>query len=43
MPVRHEGALNRGAYGAIPEQPAANSRKPTAIVKKQPSVEGLRV
>jgi hypothetical protein len=28
--------------GAIPKQPITNSYKPTARVKKQPSVEGLR-
>jgi len=33
---RHEGLGNRGAFGAIREQP-------TARVKKQPSVEGFRV
>jgi hypothetical protein len=30
-----------GAYSAFWEQPITNSRKPTARVKKQPSVEGL--
>jgi hypothetical protein len=33
---RHEGLGNRGAFGAIREHP-------TARVKQQPSVEGLRV
>ena len=33
---RHEGPVNRGAYGAIREQAIAR-------VKQQPSVEGLRV
>jgi len=32
---RHEGLGNRGAFGAIQEQP-------TAKVKKQPSVEGIQ-
>jgi len=30
-----------GSCGAISEQPITKSRKPTARVKKQPSVEGL--
>jgi hypothetical protein len=36
-----KGYENRGAFGAIPVQPITNSRKPTARVKKQTSVEGL--